>query len=371
MIMTEMILFLAIISSVSAQQCYIFGCGQLNKGQCIGAVNFGEPTINVNSCPAGQFCNYASAPFSTPLIGSSYCQNIPAPPAPQPTLNIPAGDFCNTTLGDTCNKGNCVDGVCVSNNKIGSACSVDIDCPTGSFCNKGTVCTPFTPPGGNCVPGATPFSKVSSCGYSGRCINNTCVLPYSLKGNTGVPLNTSGGQLIASYFCESGYADGSKSNTGYFMCVHPPHNDASHIQNGVPTGSICKITQYYADGTFSHLSMTPICGYNQNSNLYCPWEFGDAPLQKMLNTIKRANVAERLNVNCNPASQNCAYIKELPYDVNLALGQFIWARSNIRLTPFIANNAECVQQTLTSAYWGSEAKTLGLTLLATALILFA
>lgn len=260
--MTVIVYFLAIISSVSAQQCYIFGCGQLNKGQCVGSVNFGEPTINVNTCPAGQFCNYAGSPYSTSLIGSSYCQNNPTPPNPTPNLNIPAGDFCVVENGDTCNKGTCQNGICISTNKIGSSCSVDIDCPVGAFCNNSTVCTPFTPPGGKCISGPSPMLAVPSCGYSGRCINNTCVLPYSLSGYIAIPANTTGGQVISSYFCASGFADATKSKTGYFECVKPPHNDAGHIQSGVPQGSTCKITQYFADGSSQDMHTTPICGYN-------------------------------------------------------------------------------------------------------------
>lgn len=61
----------------------------------------------------------------------------------------------------------------------------------------------------------------------------------------------------------------------------------------------------------------------------------------------------------------------MPYDVKLAWGQFVWSRQNIHATPYIANNADCIKETLTSAYWGSDAKMLGLSILTTALVLFA
>lgn len=108
------LLLLSVILNVFGQSCYIYGCGQLNAGQCVGAVNFGEPTINVNSCPDGQACLYSGTVFKTPVIGNSYCVNKVSEDKRSKKYDIYPGDICDADIGDTCHFGSCVDNVCVS-----------------------------------------------------------------------------------------------------------------------------------------------------------------------------------------------------------------------------------------------------------------
>lgn len=265
--MKYLIFAVALIYTANAATCQIYGCSTLptpaqgQPNQCVGTVPEAT-TTNVNSCPSGQFCNYANQPFTAAQIGNSTCMNIPNPPAPTPVNNIIPGDVCNATRQDTCNAGKCTNSVCVSNNVAGSTCAADGDCPVGNYC-AAQKCAAIVAPGGACTPGASLTAQVSQCGFQGRCINSVCVLPYSIASgaDTKIPVATVGGQSLANMMCATGYADSTKSTTGNFICTAGQKNDPNNL-NGGTTAATCTVTTTLADGTTSTSENTATCGYN-------------------------------------------------------------------------------------------------------------
>lgn len=72
-------------------------------------------------------------------------------------------------------------------------------------------------------------------------------------------------------------------------------------------GGQCLATYTKADGSQGILMNTFLCGYNQDSNFYCPWSQGDKEFTSVLSVLQNAKFFNQMNVNCNPASKNCAY----------------------------------------------------------------
>lgn len=213
-----------------------------------------------------------------------------------PEYDITPGDICNVTKGDTCNKGVCIDSVCVSNNQRGAVCQSDKDCPVGSYCNSysGGFCKATVPPGGAChrtAPG--------ECGFIGVCFGSSCAIPYSLPlGDTDITSDYS--QELASIFCESGYASAVNSPTGDYYCVRAPFTNPSQIGHGVNPGTQCQVVVNNADGSITSKTNVPKCGYNKDNLYYCPWALGDDPMQAMIAEARKYNFYEEVNKNCNP-----------------------------------------------------------------------
>jgi hypothetical protein len=128
------------------------------------------------------------------------------------------------------------------------------------------------------------------------------------------------------------------------------NQDATILTTGVASAATqCKIVTTTLTGT-TPTSVTPICGYNQNANYYCPWQLGDAPLAPLLKALPIYYAA--VNTQCNPQSIVCNAV----YTGKIAGAQYIAQLSELlgaaNISPYISNNADCVKKTISSMYFG-------------------
>lgn len=115
-----------------------------------------------------------------------------------------------------------------------------------------------------------------------------------------------------------------------------------------------------AAGITSTVQQTPICGFNQDANYYCPWAFGDGAAATILPTL--AGIYKYANANCNVKSAgiaNCnAVRKQYSTIVTTALQWSLLLLNSpqngqgIATGAYVVNNAVCVQKTITAAYFG-------------------
>ena len=150
--MKYLIFAVALLSAANAQTCFTYACNAIGvTNQCV--FNDQTANVNANTCPTGMNCPYTGLWVQPAKIANATCVNN-TNTTPNPVLNIPPGNVCNTTNKDTCNNNApCKNSVCQSNNQIGSACNLDIDCPVGAYCmTNGTMknCTATVAPGGAC-----------------------------------------------------------------------------------------------------------------------------------------------------------------------------------------------------------------------------
>ncbi len=272
--MKYLILAVAFLYAANAQTCYTYACNSIGAaGQCVG--NDAVSNVNINMCPTGQYCPYGAI-FQPGNLANQTCMNTTTPQPGPAVNNIPPGNTCNSTRGDTCNKGQCTKSVCVSKNAIGSACTLSVECPVGAYCNAtvGGFCAAIVAPGGFCNGTTSTTSQWDQCGYKGYCINSVCTLPWSLPaGVTSIP--STAPQASVNYLCSTGYASSVGSTNGNYSCVAAPTNLAANL-NGVTADTQCNVTITNANGSTSIQTNTPICGYNQDTKSYCPWALGDA-----------------------------------------------------------------------------------------------
>lgn len=103
-----------------------------------------------------------------------------------------------------------------------------------------------------------------------------------------------------------------------------------------------------------------VCGYNQNNQWYCPWQLGDAIPSTAVQAL--TPIFAYAAANCNPDEINI-------YDCGAVFGKFpkistLWDQYKLIMDgtagPFIANNADCVKQTITRSYWAFSSSIYGM-----------
>jgi len=70
---------------------------------------------------------------------------------------------------------------------------------------------------------------------------------------------------FANVFCQSGYADATGQQS--YKCVNGPITSVKTSS----TGGQCVANYTKADGSVGSVKNTFLCGYNADSNFYCPW----------------------------------------------------------------------------------------------------
>lgn len=130
----------------------------------------------------------------------------------------------------------------------------------------------------------------------------------------------------------------------------------------------CTVVNTLADGTTKETTSPAQCGYNQNANGYCPWQLGDAPVSTLLPAVTK--YFSMANTMCNPATVVCnaVYTKKIPGALSVVQLTEIVGGNN--LTPFVANNADCVKKTITATWWGESSIVKSFSVVAALALLF-
>ena len=130
----------------------------------------------------------------------------------------------------------------------------------------------------------------------------------------------------------------------------------------------CTVVNTLANGETKETTSPAQCGYNQNANGYCPWQLGDAPVSTLLPAVTK--YFSMANTMCNPATVVCnaVYTKKIPGALSVVQLTEIVGGNN--LTPFVANNADCVKKTITATWWGESSIVKSFSVVAALALLF-
>ena len=122
------------------------------------------------------------------------------------------------------------------------------------------------------------------------------------------------------------------------------------LTNGVSLGTKCQITTNFPNGTSSSFQVVPQCGYNQNSNYYCPWALGDAPTLLVLESIGQLILKSYNKCGVKSYISDCAYLQNLikMQNFDFKMSKFLnFSALYFPVSAYLSNNAECVKSTLT------------------------
>ena len=192
-------LLVLLFTACFAQQCQIFGCGNINNGNNSNAQvicgNNTNTNYNLAPCPQNYTCSLNG--IGDPLAVNNIAKCVPNAQNPQiEPQSRNTGDICFSNTN--CASNNCANGVCqaVSNlscaNSFGTA-----GCPVGTFCNLNNQCQQTLPSGATCNP-----LLQGQCGIAGVCLLNdnivaTCVPYFS------VPSGQRMRSIPDPYICQS------------------------------------------------------------------------------------------------------------------------------------------------------------------------
>lgn len=150
----------------------------------------------------------------------------------------------------------------------------------------------------------------------------------------------------------------------------PPQSDFQYNE-GFAQALPCNYHEYIdpKNPTVSTVGQTPpsiaLCGFNQDPLFYCPVHLGDIPFVTVFNKYFKflRTVNEQTLCHVNSAGLDyedgedwgCVELRKRDSDkIWLADWQLDWIRfGSDRGFPNVANNADCIKQSLTRFYWGN------------------
>jgi hypothetical protein len=109
------------------------------------------------------------------------------------------------------------------------------------------------------------------------CVNNLCSFQFSLPVNSLV--DTSDPSV-----CATGYSVKSNQFDNLFICLPPPKT-TGNVLKGLPNQSSCQVSYFTESSSVIIDTVNATCGYNKDSDHYCPWQLGDLNLQEIIKEI--------------------------------------------------------------------------------------
>ena len=123
-------------------------------------------------------------------------------------------------------------------------------------------------------------------------------------------------------------------------------------------GEECKYTATLSNGATAEYTTYAMCGFNKESDAYCPAFKGDLQYRLYWSEFLRALNDSDASANCHLESKGIdwrngcqALHEELPDDFWLQKKRAEWVVSSERAYPFVANNDECVKKVATHRCW--------------------
>lgn len=258
----------------------------------------------------------------------------------------------------------CTDDVCVAKAKAGDSCKSG-DTISSEFCPIGTFCdTTETEP--TCKTMLDDKAECSltgasdQCGLGSICVqtgdNPACAAYNSIAVGTELKGWTHGTASQNNLVCKGGNVFENKvDDTVTYHCMTPSKNQNTDITKGIAAGDECKIDQFVdptnaetkSDGTKNAL-----CGFNKGTLAFCPAQIGDSNVAEAITNAITVWTANRLTC---PAKGNTAYCAKFDDANRKTLTAFTkhWAiGTNLQGWPNVADNADCVQGTYSSWFYG-------------------
>ena len=284
------------------------------------------------------------------------------------------GDSCeedkHCRSSDT-NKPTCTEGVCLSSIKVGEPCGDNEDVPRGHYCNGGTT-TALIKDGEACDP----TQGKEFCGDNSFCVGleqddkttkNTCVLIWSQVAGTIFknidPTPRGAGETFFSPICDSNTAF-SLDDQGRVQCRKPTKN-AKTGEDGLRRDNntaACPGTRYsnadetkYDEPVEGNLPSTAKCGFNKVENAYCPYQFGDDEVLKVITpdieAAQKLECSKWSTPNPKEGVLCAATMKNEASD-----GAFKrWSAYNMGINEQksvnVMNNDKCVAETIMADFW--------------------
>jgi hypothetical protein len=260
---------------------------------------------------------------------------------------------------------------------VGSICHELKSCAVGQYCQVSelvetfnAICLPEIKVGRSCNLTNEEFSSITvdSCEWGSWCsavhtesMIGLCMKLLSLPDGKELPIRHDG--YVEKAFCRSN--NKLEVNDKYY-CM-PSNRSVSHHDVPVAKGTKCYYRFHDDVSNPSHsLIMTDeaTCGYNQESGAYCNQRMGDKAYQKYLKELKY--------LFAKPILCHKTYVHDSPLDIDgfckvitdkygFQFLRDMWLDAFIINPGFnakVANNAQCVKETLTFFYWGIDSASL-------------
>jgi hypothetical protein len=305
-------------------------------GRTCGFYNTSMSTYLVQTC--GRYD--LACPLTLAVETNSTCVNHTVAPN-QFLLNFVPGEVC--TGNNQCRTGiNCNSGVCVGAAE-NATCVDSFSCNAGLHC-KASVCVPVKQSGETCDR-----TKGDVCAFGNDCFRGKCK-------RFGTVVNEQALETGASmYLCHSFYA--AKGTNGSNFCVNPPALIGENFNRSDPNDIMCNYTAYQP-GTGDRIDgrLEPAhCGFNMINSHYCPrykGEFSFADQAQEYRSMWSEN-----NFTCH-VNSNHIYCKDV-IDKGFRRSMAAWIVDEFEtILPesysLIANNAQCIRETATAAYWHAK-----------------
>lgn len=171
-----------------------------------------------------------------------------------------------------------------------------------------------------------------------------------------------GAMSINNAICKSGniLGNGDAPDTTYW-CMTATTN-TEDVTKGLDTGAKCATKEFVntAEPTTESAGETVAkCGFNQDAMAYCPLQTGDALVQDPMASAVASWNAKR--TEC-PSGGNAMMCAKWSSEDKENIATYSLHSSLVYATqgwPNVANNADCVKDTYTSWFHGSNAASLG------------
>jgi hypothetical protein len=235
------------------------------------AAIFEQSTFGVEECqPDKWLCD---APYT--LANNVTCGNYTILPWKD---DMPAGDSCNydeECYINLCNSTSGETKTCAGRAE-NERCGDDRECYPGFFCNSTNVCGKVAKKNENCTASIR-------CEFGTQCVNQTCTTFGSLSDGAryyleDATLDQQTPTLPNQTFwvCKNFYAfyTGNLTSTKLpiYECGGGPDRQfsSSEYKRKVNDDSDCMYTLNFNNGTTKNLTEVAMCGYNHDTNHYCP-----------------------------------------------------------------------------------------------------
>lgn len=261
------------------------GIGSGSGANRMCAQIFGDTTFGVEKCqPDKWLCdaNYT-------LTQNVTCGDFTILPWKD---DMPAGDSCNyddECFTDSCNSTAGDTRTCSGKNES-SSCGDDRECYPGLYCNSSNVCGKVSTLGEAC-------NANIRCEFGSHCINETCKRFGTQKDGTQFYIqdailfpNPSELQNKMFWTCENFYAyNTGKKNGNYpiLECGEGPVANFTSYKRKVNDQAECYFALPFNNGTTGNLTEYATCGYNHNSNHYCPKRRGGDEWESLTNADRK------------------------------------------------------------------------------------
>lgn len=171
-------------------------------------------------------------------------------------------------------------------------------------------------------------------------------------------------QLDISVYCSSGYALNTGDGDNPIWYCMPPEQVVGHVYGrGIRFDlepQVCNTTKFldHTDVTKGTPStVEAFCGYNQVNNRFCPTLKSDKVFVDTWKDVTSALLNAEAQKACHTNTlgffeqQGCAALSTYDNDLAYRWKQAQWLVNDPRGLAIVADNEDCVKETITAGYW--------------------